>query len=1384
MPGPIARRIAILIDSRANTRGFQRATAQTQRMSRVTANFSQQTQRASQSVAVLGNRVARLGRSQGVTFRAMGASLPRAPRLADVSGQVATELDKVAKRSELAGQGMGMLGRAGSFFFRQVRGQVAGSAEELAAFQDSAQAARRGFVDFGSQVGRFSTEFMELTSRARNQFRRFLELGPMAQQTFIPFMRQGLVDLTEQGIPRFEARFLRAMRTIQTVAPQALRAPNFEAFGTQLSAQNLGDQARSQALQALPPADRGRMRGQIEEFLRLSRGQQQQVMQAFNRLEQAAGPRPPRSRIGRAMGLGMGGFQRQGIQFRNLTQRASQFSEEFIRRLESSGRSLRQFANLSSSQQQRVTNELQQMGQAADQFTRQFDRQMRRARTPGGRFLNFVGTMRQRVAGHFQTMQARMQSFIFSTFSLFIAGMNFRMVIMVIQGLIQAASDFFQTSIRMENAFGRLSGRANQLANAMAGVNNVTRNVSRDIVSQFGTALREIGITSEREVLDMSERLSRLADVVGKIAFKGPTESAKALRQAIEGNTDQLSKFLAGLNLTEERLDEIARRRLGQAFSELEKAEQARIVLEVAGPRAQEMLEELPQGVRDARDAIDRLSSSWTSLRQTMGRAFTSSRVMVETIRLLGTVLKGLNALLNIRIPLIGRLANLAAVMTMLISTVMGIMVTFLAAQKVVELLGIALEGTALKSLALAAANSTLGIRLRLAKMRMWAYIRSLFAMRRATTTGIVANAEMADVVGDRLVPALRRGLTWLRAMAATLRTRFVFALRGGTDWVRRFARALGMHVAAASGTAVGWLRRVGQTVTATLIPAMKRGIVWIGRMTAAVARLAIAFLATPAGWITATIAALAAGAFLVVRNWDKVSRFFTQTLPGSLERIRDFAARVGEILIRPFETVWAFVRDLFTVKIPDLFNRFLAFIKDIPRKTYSALTSIPILGDVIDITGQGIGRLATALSSNSGQRAAQTAEGFARGGFTGDVPASQPAGIVHGGEFVVPARMVDRFPRLIALLEGMRTGRTSEFQEGGLVNSIGQAIGGGIGKIGQIAGDVPGRLRNLSAGLIPQVRRAKNRLSNEFLFANARFIELLSNPTKGRVLYKSEDILRQLLAGGIGVPPERLAGETQKRLSSPLLRKVNEKLFGLASKARLMASRALSGPIIDAVAQGVGLARGDIGLPRAISRFVGDVGGGIAGAQLGATAGSAVLPGFGTGVGGLIGAMGGAFLGREATQRSLLPVLENLPRIGQAIQAGGQRAIEGVGRVDNILRDLGTGIGGFVQRNVFQPLGLAGGLGGGGFPQPPIVTPMPAQPAAGAGESPISLSIGDIHVSVEGAADEAEAERQGRAAGRAAMNEIESEVVDLLNRALGGLIEERPPTRNRRDAR
>jgi len=89
------------------------------------------------------------------------------------------------------------------------------------------------------------------------------------------------------------------------------------------------------------------------------------------------------------------------------------------------------------------------------------------------------------------------------------------------------------------------------------------------------------------------------------------------------------------------------------------------------------------------------------------------------------------------------------------------------------------------------------------------------------------------------------------------------------------------------------------------------------------------------------------------------------------------------------------------------------------------------------------LGALASVfgISTSTFSLGAAPVFGFQEGGFTGKGSLNEVAGVVHKGEYVVPAWLVRKYPELIALLEEKRI---KGYQEGGLVGTVLNYLFGG----------------------------------------------------------------------------------------------------------------------------------------------------------------------------------------------------------------------------------------------------------------------------------------------------------------------------------------------------
>lgn len=124
----------------------------------------------------------------------------------------------------------------------------------------------------------------------------------------------------------------------------------------------------------------------------------------------------------------------------------------------------------------------------------------------------------------------------------------------------------------------------------------------------------------------------------------------------------------------------------------------------------------------------------------------------------------------------------------------------------------------------------------------------------------------------------------------------FISTLRVSIVWVWQKVAAMGAWIAR-TYTATGGIARLG----ATLLGNFLRGITLA---TSGIIKMGVAFLATPIGWIVAGIAAVAGAAYLIYKNWDKVSAFFSR--------------------------LWSGIKNIFTGAFSSIKNNFTGFFSQI----------------------------------------------------------------------------------------------------------------------------------------------------------------------------------------------------------------------------------------------------------------------------------------------------------------------------------------------------------------------------------------------------------------------------------------------------------------------
>lgn len=156
-----------------------------------------------------------------------------------------------------------------------------------------------------------------------------------------------------------------------------------------------------------------------------------------------------------------------------------------------------------------------------------------------------------------------------------------------------------------------------------------------------------------------------------------------------------------------------------------------------------------------------------------------------------------------------------------------------------------------------------------------------------ATTDGIKA------ALVEGLAPALKVIVDRLREWFSSHRAD-----------VKEWASALGKRLPGAAAALVSAFRKVLDTIrpfvdstTKLKVIAVALAGVIVGPLISSIVSLGIALLTTPVGWIVAGIAAIAAGAYLIIKHWDGIKEFFADLWNG---------VKIA------FSAFWGFVKDVF----------------------------------------------------------------------------------------------------------------------------------------------------------------------------------------------------------------------------------------------------------------------------------------------------------------------------------------------------------------------------------------------------------------------------------------------------------------------------------------
>lgn len=213
---------------------------------------------------------------------------------------------------------------------------------------------------------------------------------------------------------------------------------------------------------------------------------------------------------------------------------------------------------------------------------------------------------------------------------------------------------------------------------------------------------------------------------------------------------------------------------------------------------------------------------------------------------------------------------------------------------------------------------------------------------------------------------------------------------------------------------------------------------------------LNIVMAANPIGLVIIAVAALIAVIVLLAANWDKVTRFISEKWTGLTNWWSDGMRKIGgqwnkfwtdtgnnarntwNNTIGPiFDTIQRVV----TKNVPDAFKSGVRWIGEHWGKL-EGIVKAPVRFLINNVINDGlIGAFNTVAGwINIGKLSPVRIPGFKTGGYTGNMAADEPAGVVHGGEFVFTKEETDKagVGTLQALAKSLRG-----YMTGGFVNPL-----------------------------------------------------------------------------------------------------------------------------------------------------------------------------------------------------------------------------------------------------------------------------------------------------------------------------------------------------------
>lgn len=166
------------------------------------------------------------------------------------------------------------------------------------------------------------------------------------------------------------------------------------------------------------------------------------------------------------------------------------------------------------------------------------------------------------------------------------------------------------------------------------------------------------------------------------------------------------------------------------------------------------------------------------------------------------------------------------------------------------------------------------------------------------------------EAISERIIGGLRQLWSGIR-MVASAASWAADKVGGFGNLIAGIAGILAVRFVVSLGVAILELLRFSKVVAVSVVRSlglMARGVISLAARAipaaiAGVRALSVALLTTPVGWITAAIAAIAGAAYLIYRNWDGLSKWFSN-LWDSIKGIVDKGVNAVTSALNPGQLV------------------------------------------------------------------------------------------------------------------------------------------------------------------------------------------------------------------------------------------------------------------------------------------------------------------------------------------------------------------------------------------------------------------------------------------------------------------------------------------------